>query len=92
MNEQLYGSGRVKRVPAATLDSLKATGGRFGAASNFATVPAPLQSDIDKERKERQKKKARQQQPKQMGGKGGFTSLEKMAAQIMRRGKQGGKK
>ena len=43
MQKHLYG-GRVQRAPAASLSSMKAQRGRFGAASNFATAhfdPAP---------------------------------------------------
>ena len=38
LQQQLYGD-RHKRVAAATLASQRASGGRFGAATNFATVP-----------------------------------------------------
>ena len=83
MQQQLYGSGRHQRVAAATLSALKPSGGRYGAASNFASVAAPPASDA-----EGQRKKKRKRSSPEAGGKQ-FSSLEKMAAQIMRRNRQG---
>jgi|MDTA01.1.fsa_nt_gb hypothetical protein len=83
MQQQLYGGDRHKRVPAATLSSLKASGGRFGAASNFATVPAapPPPGGFGSKRKKKRKAAS--------GGDatGSFSTLERMAAKIMRKGK-----
>ena len=77
LQQQLYGD-RLRRVPAATLSSMKASGGRFGAASNFASVPLapPAQPAGGKKRGKRKRGAA---------APTGRSTLEQMAAKIMRR-------
>ena len=76
LQQQLFGS-RHQRVSAATLSSLKPTGGRFGAASNFATVP------LDKAAPTIRKGKKGKGRDKAVVG--GTSTLEQMAARIMRK-------
>ena len=83
MQQQLYGAGRHQRVAAATLSALKPSGGRYGAASNFASVAAPPpSSDANGGSAKKRKRGA--------AGNGGkqLSSLEKMAAQIMARNRK----
>jgi len=82
MEQQLY-SDRHRRAPAATLSSLRPSGGaRFGAASNFATaVPLPPNPDLGSKRKKRRKGGA--PPAKEMAGS--FSTLERMAAKIMQK-------
>jgi len=84
MQRQLYGD-RNRRAPAATLSSLKPTGGRFGPASNFATVPAAPPGEAYASAKKKKKKKA----SGQGAAAGGYSSLERMAAKIMQQGRAG---
>ena len=73
VRKQLYGN-RVQRAPAATLASLKPAGGRFGPASNFATVaPAAAEQPSGKKRKRSSPEVA------------GHSTLEQMAARLMNR-------
>lgn len=88
MQEQLYGD-RNRRAPAATLSSLKPTGGRFGPASNFAAVPFDAGAAASSIKKKG--KKGKKGQGGKAGGSTGFSSLEKMAAQIMARSRNGAK-
>ena len=83
MEKQLYGE-RNKRVPAATLASLKPSGRRFGPASNFASVPLAPASGVTK------KKKKGKVGGGGGGGGAGYSSLERMAAAIMNKSKQSG--
>ena len=80
MDQQLFGS-RHRRVPAATLSSLRPSGSaRFSAASNFATAVAlPPNPDIGVKRKKRKKGG---DSPTKMAG---MSMLERMAAQIMKK-------
>ena len=81
MEQQLYGN-RHRRMHAATLASLKPSGGRFSAASNFATAtPQPPAPDIGGKRKKR--KKAGASPAKDASAN--FSSLERMAAKIMKK-------
>lgn len=78
LQQQLYGQ-RHTRVSAATLASQRASGGRFGAASNFATVPLDQAKPLGVAKKGKRK-----------GGKdkpvvAGHSTLEQMAAAIMRK-------
>lgn len=83
LQNQLYG-GRHKRVPAATLSSLKASGGKkFTAASNFASVPLSPQQ----EEPARKKRKRNGVGGSSAGEIPGRSTLEQMAARIMRRGR-----
>ena len=88
MQEQLYGD-RNRRAPAATLSSLKPTRGRFGPASNFAAVPFDAGAAASSIKKKG--KKGKKGQGGKAGGSTGFSSLEKMAAQIMARSRNGAK-
>ena len=88
MREQLYGD-RNRRAPAATLSSLKPTRGRFGPASNFAAVPFDAGAAASSIKKKG--KKGKKGQGGKAGGSTGFSSLEKMAAQIMARSRNGAK-
>lgn len=76
LQQQLYGD-RHKRVAAATLASQRASGGRFGAATNFATVPLEA------------KPKGVTKKGKRGGGDkptmAGHSTLEQLAARIMRK-------
>ena len=76
LQQQLFGS-RHQRVSAATLSSLKPAGGRFGAASNFAIVP------LDKATQTIRKGKKGKEREKAVVG--GTSTLEQMAARIMRK-------
>ena len=77
MQQQLYG-GRTRRAPAATLASLRPAGGKFGAASNFATVP--VQPLVQGGGKKRKRKAATR-----VVASGSHSTLERMAERIMRR-------
>jgi hypothetical protein len=76
LQQQLYGQ-RHTRVSAATLASQRPASGRFGAASNFATVPLDAKpTGVTKKGKQRGKEKPRL---------AGTSTLEQMAAAIMRK-------
>lgn len=79
VDKQLYG-GRNKRAPAATIASLKVSHGRFGAASNFATAPLQPKPDGGAGRAKRKQRDA--------PTAGTTSTLEQMAARIMRKGKK----
>lgn len=79
MDKMLYGN-RHRRAPAATLAALRPSGATRGAAaSNFATATGPSGPPADLFKKKKKKKAPEQQQP------GTYSSLEKMAAAIMRK-------
>ena len=83
MQKQLYGD-RHRRAPAATIASLRPSGGRFGAASNFATATASaLQPESKGGRKKR--KSAGADTTKVAGS---YSTLERMAARIMQKNKR----
>lgn len=87
MQQQLYGD-RVRRAPAATLESLKPRGGKFGPASNFSSVHmSRTESNLQGRKGSSGQKRKRANAARDEGGSGGFSTLEKMAARIMR-GKQ----
>lgn len=80
LQEQLFGS-RHQRVSASTLSSMKPTGGRFGAASNFATVPLEHQKETPGAHKKGSSKR-KGSATELMAGR---STLEQMAARIMRK-------
>ena len=86
MQQQLYGK-RISRAPAATLSSLKAAGGRFGPASNFASSKLAAADPVQPARKGRQARQ-RGNNAQTVNSAGQHSSLEQMAAKIMRKAKQ----
>jgi hypothetical protein len=80
LQKHLY-SDRLQRMPAATQASLKASGGKFGAAVNFSSAPTRAGASIQIGK---QRKKKRKPESKALAG-GGHSTLEQMAAKIMRR-------
>ena len=85
MQQHLYGD-RVRRAPAATLESLKPRGGKFGPASNFSSDRLSRTDSETQNRKSASGRKRKRIEGANDGaGRGGFSTLEKMAARIMRR-------
>lgn len=80
LQQQLHGD-RHRRVPAATQQSLKPSSGRYGAASNFASVPLSAPSSAQGEGDSKRKKRRASETP----AVGGYSTLERMAAKIMRK-------
>ena len=79
MRKQLYGE-RQERRPAASIASLKPSGGRaFGAASNFATAVAAPAAASSRKGKKRKKGGVTKEVT------GAYSTLERMAAKLMRR-------